>query len=298
MPEGRRHLPDRLPAWARTIRVRLALTYSALLFGITALLLAGVYVACRRRHRRRSRWSPVTVEEGRPEAPASTIATKQGEQFEAADLASIQKAVNYSTLRDAAQLLDRSRWRCCSCQSRHRLVGRRTGAAARSGRSPRPRARSPPPTCPAGSRPPGPHDELRTLADTIDDMLERLEDAFAAQRHLVDDVSHELRNPVAVIRANVDAVLANERRPRPSSGARRPPSSPGPPAGWAGCSRTCWPPRASGSARLRGRARSTSPALAGEAAEEYRAGRRARRGLRLDLRLAPRPGRGTPTRRR
>lgn len=35
----------RLPIWARTIRARLALTYSALLFGITALILAGVYVA-------------------------------------------------------------------------------------------------------------------------------------------------------------------------------------------------------------------------------------------------------------
>ena len=58
--------------------------------------------------------------------------------------------------------------------------------------------------------PPDPHDELRTLADTIDGMLQRLEDAFAAQRHLVDEVSHQLRNPVAVVRTNVDAVLANE----------------------------------------------------------------------------------------
>ena len=35
----------RLPDGARTIRVRLTLTYSALLFGITALILVCLYVA-------------------------------------------------------------------------------------------------------------------------------------------------------------------------------------------------------------------------------------------------------------
>ncbi len=64
----------------------------------------------------------------------------------------------------------------------------------------------------------GPRDELRALADTIDDMLGRLDGAFTAQRQLVDDASHELRNPLAVIQTNVDAVLsrndvdATERR--------------------------------------------------------------------------------------
>ena len=38
-------MTSRLPPWLRTVRVRLALTYSGLLFGITALLLAGVYLA-------------------------------------------------------------------------------------------------------------------------------------------------------------------------------------------------------------------------------------------------------------
>lgn len=56
----------------------------------------------------------------------------------------------------------------------------------------------------------GPHDELRTLADTIDDMLARLEMSFGAQRALVDDVSHELRNPIAVVQANIDAVLSRD----------------------------------------------------------------------------------------
>ena len=56
----------------------------------------------------------------------------------------------------------------------------------------------------------GPRDELRTLADTIDGMLDRLDHAFRTERALVEDVSHELRNPVAVVQANVEAVLADE----------------------------------------------------------------------------------------
>jgi len=59
----------------------------------------------------------------------------------------------------------------------------------------------------------GPRDELRSLADTVDDMLERLESAFVAQRQLVDDASHELRNLLAVIQANGDAVLAHDDAP-------------------------------------------------------------------------------------
>ncbi|WP_205650245.1 sensor histidine kinase [Actinoplanes solisilvae] len=53
----------------------------------------------------------------------------------------------------------------------------------------------------------GPRDELRDLADTIDSMLERLDHAFQAQRQLIDDASHELRSPLAIIRTNLDASL-------------------------------------------------------------------------------------------
>ena len=62
-------------------------------------------------------------------------------------------------------------------------------------------------------------------------MLGRLDGAFRTERALVEDVSHELRNPVAVIQANVEAVLGNEDVDAAPSAARPPGSSPAPPAG-------------------------------------------------------------------
>ena len=53
----------------------------------------------------------------------------------------------------------------------------------------------------------GPRDELRELAETIDDMLDRLQTAFEAQQRFIGNASHELRTPLAVMRASVDVVL-------------------------------------------------------------------------------------------
>ncbi|WP_117208610.1 sensor histidine kinase [Allorhizocola rhizosphaerae] len=54
----------------------------------------------------------------------------------------------------------------------------------------------------------GPADEVKELADTIDDLLERLEASFAAQRRFVANASHELRTPLATMRASLDVAVA------------------------------------------------------------------------------------------
>ena len=54
----------------------------------------------------------------------------------------------------------------------------------------------------------GPTDELKELGDTFDQMLERLDAAFAAQRRFVANASHELRTPLALTRAAVEVTLA------------------------------------------------------------------------------------------
>jgi signal transduction histidine kinase len=56
---------------------------------------------------------------------------------------------------------------------------------------------------------PGPRDELRTLADTIDGLLERLEGAFDAQRRFVANASHELRTPLTAVRALLEMVVSD-----------------------------------------------------------------------------------------
>ncbi|NKE62835.1 HAMP domain-containing histidine kinase, partial [Lentzea sp. PSKA42] len=54
----------------------------------------------------------------------------------------------------------------------------------------------------------GPADEVKGLADTIDELLERLEVSFAAQRRFVANASHELRTPLATMRASLDVAVA------------------------------------------------------------------------------------------
>jgi signal transduction histidine kinase len=55
----------------------------------------------------------------------------------------------------------------------------------------------------------GPRDELRELADTFDEMLDRLQAAFEGQRRFIANASHELRTPLTVMRTTLDVVLAN-----------------------------------------------------------------------------------------
>ncbi len=55
----------------------------------------------------------------------------------------------------------------------------------------------------------GPDDELRELADTFDQMLARLDAAFASQRMFVANASHELRTPLSVMRTELDVTLSD-----------------------------------------------------------------------------------------
>ena len=55
----------------------------------------------------------------------------------------------------------------------------------------------------------GPNDELRQLGRTFDELLERLEAAFTAQRQFAANVSHELRTPLTYERALIEVTLAD-----------------------------------------------------------------------------------------
>jgi len=64
----------------------------------------------------------------------------------------------------------------------------------------------------------GPADELTELGDTFDAMLARLESAFAAQQLFAANAAHELRTPLAVMRAELDLLLTG---PQPSPAEAR-----------------------------------------------------------------------------
>ena len=55
------------------------------------------------------------------------------------------------------------------------------------------------------------HDELGRLSQTLNSMLNRLEEAFARQRQFTDDASHELRTPLSVIEAEATLALRRDR---------------------------------------------------------------------------------------
>jgi heavy metal sensor kinase len=54
-------------------------------------------------------------------------------------------------------------------------------------------------------------DEIRRLGETLNDMLDRLEEGLARERRFVADASHELRTPLASLRTELELAL---RRPR------------------------------------------------------------------------------------
>jgi signal transduction histidine kinase len=58
-----------------------------------------------------------------------------------------------------------------------------------------------------------PAGDVRVLAEAFNHMLDRLADAFAAQREFVADASHELRTPLTVMRGQLELLAAD---PEPS----------------------------------------------------------------------------------
>lgn len=198
---------EALPGWAGSIRFRLMVLYSVLLFGLATVVVGGIYAGLAR--------SLEDQDVSRTEAAAVLFRDADGRdmirtlEFEVQDpLAVFEREVN-------EQALDQLRtyafgalgllfigslgvgWFVAGLVLRP--VGRITSVAREiSGTDLSRRIELE-----------GPDDELKQLADTFDDMLTRLDEAFENQRDFIHEASHELRNPLAVIRTNLDVVLSD-----------------------------------------------------------------------------------------
>jgi signal transduction histidine kinase len=192
-------LVDRLPEWARSIRFRYTLLYSGVLFGLAAIVVAAIYLVLLMNLRH----EPVSASRG-------AFCPRYGDCIRLVSLSEFERLVNSRTLKEL---------RNYSFGALGVLFVASLGVGwVVAGRVLRPIGR-----ITAVARDiqatdlsrrielPGPDDELKQLADTFDAMLARLDAAFAAQRQFTADASHELRNPLAIIRTNVDVALADPR---------------------------------------------------------------------------------------
>lgn len=56
-----------------------------------------------------------------------------------------------------------------------------------------------------------PNDELGRLAQTFNQMLDRIEEAFARQKRFTADAAHELRTPLSIMQTGIDVILGQTR---------------------------------------------------------------------------------------
>ena len=54
-------------------------------------------------------------------------------------------------------------------------------------------------------------DEIQKLAETFNDMLQRLEKAFTSQKKLFEDLSHELKTPLTILKGEFEVILKKIR---------------------------------------------------------------------------------------
>ncbi|MDA1330242.1 MAG: ATP-binding protein [Chloroflexi bacterium] len=59
----------------------------------------------------------------------------------------------------------------------------------------------------------GPQDELGQLAATLNQMLQRLEEAFYREKRFTSDAAHELRTPLGILKGQIEVTLTKRRKP-------------------------------------------------------------------------------------
>lgn len=189
---------NRLPEWMRSIRFRYTLLYSAVLFGLATLVVSAIYLIL---------WFSLRD----PTMPISRVYDGLNGHSFSIDIVTaraFERLVHQQMLEklrmfsfDAIIVLFFASLVVGWVIAGRVLapIGRITGVAREIQATDLSRR----------IRLQGPDDELKQLADTFDEMLARLDAAFSAQQQFLADASHELRNPLAIIRTNADIALSD-----------------------------------------------------------------------------------------
>jgi signal transduction histidine kinase len=195
-----------MPAAWRSIRFRLSVQYSAVVFGLGGALLGLVYLALRRWLRSQTMTQYVWT--GRP-VFRDGVQIGVVPSLEAHEMRMIESVYNEIVLNEVARFTIFALialfllslvvgWvmsgRVLKPVEEITVVAREIQASDLSRRIALE----------------GPDDEITRLASTFDGMLERLDQAFSSQRRFLADTSHDLRTPLAVIRSNVEVVADDE----------------------------------------------------------------------------------------
>lgn len=183
-----------LPSIFGSVRFRIALLYSVLLFGLAALVIGGIYAGISHE------LGGTIMDELTRNTNNDQVIVQQLEDFEAqVDQEALNDLRRYS-FAALAMLFAASMvvgWYVAGIVLRP--IERITSVARSINATDLTRR----------INLAGPDDELGQLADTFDDMLDRLDMAFTAQTRFIHEASHELRNPLAVIRTNLEVTLSD-----------------------------------------------------------------------------------------
>lgn len=210
MPATSRHEVSRfrrlaawMPEWMGSLRFRITLIYSTVLFGLAALVVAGIYMSVSRSLEGRAITNDFEVvvpgettgifEQRNPREEMAiemerqidrrTLETLREYSFGALGMLFITSlGVGWLVAGRILRPLDRITSVAQDIQATD--LSRRISLD-------------------------GPNDELKELADTFDAMLARLDGAFEDQRTFIHETSHELRNPLAVMRTNLEVSLSD-----------------------------------------------------------------------------------------
>jgi signal transduction histidine kinase len=200
---------DRQPPWLRpTIRIRLTVLYGGMFLIAGVVLLWIIYLLAAQAIRQGSEL-PFKIIEGRfqPSNCSSMPSSGTADQFTAAINVCMQHqrdvALNTMFKRSLLALIGLT---VVAFVFGYMMAGRVLAPLGRITRTARSVAGS---DLKRRIELEGPDDELKELADTFDEMLDRLERSFDAQRRFVANASHELRTPLAINRTLLEVQLSD-----------------------------------------------------------------------------------------